>query len=203
MVLIDLTGGAGFGFGALWPSANATSVSTQLPDAVDGVGGGTYPGNIIWSGDHTFNGDLDGTTAGGTFDISATALTIGATNLAGLLDLTAAVSGIAFRTATLGDANADLTVAVDEYRFPVALTADRTYTLRHTGTVPADGQRIRVFRHVSGGIGDAIFKREDATELGRILDGAVGTIEFTYHVAGNGWYASAVGGNAEMVLSVL
>jgi hypothetical protein len=65
LVLIDLTGGLGFGFGALWPSANATSVSTQLPSAVDGGTpvGIVYPANISFSGIHTHTGTID--TSGG------------------------------------------------------------------------------------------------------------------------------------------
>jgi hypothetical protein len=197
MTLVDLTGGVGFGFGAVWPSANATSVSTQLPDAVDGVGGGSYAGNIVWSGNHTFNGQLAGTTTGGTLDISATALTIGATDLDGLLDMNAAGSGIAYRLGTIIDANANLSVAVDEYLVIVGPTVPRTFTLLDTSSpIPVDGQRIRVTRTLStGGANEHIFKRETgAVELGRIL--GQGTFEFTFHASQNGWYVSAAGDGA-------
>ena len=195
MTLIDLTGGAGFGFGALWPSANATSVSTQLPDAVDGVGGGTYAGDIVWSGDHTFNGDLDGTTTGGTLDLSATALTLNDPDLDGLLNMNAAGSGIAYRTATLGDADANLTVAVDEYNFTAVPLAARTYTLLDVSApVPVDGQRIRIVQQLGGGAANATFQRETGpATVAQLLAGAQGSIEFTFH-AGT-WKVSASSAN--------
>lgn len=41
-MLTDPTGGTGYAFGQKLPSAHATSIVTQLPKAIDGVGGGSY-----------------------------------------------------------------------------------------------------------------------------------------------------------------
>lgn len=87
-------------------------------------------------------------------------------------------------SAALGDADADLTVAFDIYLIPTNLAADRMWTLRHTGTVPSQGDRIRVIR--AGGTNDARFQREDTTILAAITATFFGWIDFMYHTAG-GW----------------
>jgi hypothetical protein len=196
----DPTGGVGYGFGAQLPSAHMTTIATQQPDLVDSATGGTWPGNHIWTGNHTFNGQLAGTSTGGTLDISATALTIGATDLDGLLDMNAATSGIAYRTATVLDADSNLSVAVDEYRIAATLGADRTYTLLDASApVPVDGQRIKVFRTFVLG-GAAIFRRETGGEIARIPANTDGMVEFTFHSAGNGWYLTDMGGGATLTV---
>jgi len=47
---------------------------------------------------------------------------------------------------TLPNADADITIAYDSYKIPQSLSTSRVYTVRHTGTVPQAGERIRIFR---------------------------------------------------------
>jgi hypothetical protein len=198
----DPTSGAGYGFGAQLPSAHMTTIATQQPGLVDSVTGGTWPGNHIWTGNHTFSGQLGGTPTGGVLDLSATTLTIAAADIAGVLNMSAAGSGIAYRTGTLVNADANLSKAIDEYRFTVAPSVARTYTLLDASSTPADGQRLRVIMTISSPTADAIFKRETgATEIGRIkgLNNG-GWLEFTYHSAGNGWYVSGCGQDGQVTL---
>lgn len=61
------------------------------------------------------------------------------------------LSGTGARTAyraafTLTNADADVTVEYDRYNVPLIISAARTYTVRHTGTVPRTGERIRFNR---------------------------------------------------------
>lgn len=43
-------------------------------------------------------------------------------------------------------ADGDITVATDRAKIPLVLTGNRLYTLRHTGTVPTEGERLYVYR---------------------------------------------------------
>ena len=53
----------------------------------------------------------------------------------------------AYRTAyALPNADADCTVDYDRYAVPLTITASRVYTVRHTGTVPRVGERIKFSR---------------------------------------------------------
>jgi hypothetical protein len=98
-----------------------------------------------------------------------------------------------FDDATLGDADTTVTVAKDEWHFTTSPTVARTYTVRHTGTVPVAGARITVVAPFAT-TADAIFKREDLTEIGRIVgSGNGGSITFTY--SGSAWYTSCVSGD--------
>lgn len=42
MALVDPTGGIGYSFGQKLPSTHMTTIAQQQPNAIDGVGGGTY-----------------------------------------------------------------------------------------------------------------------------------------------------------------
>jgi len=177
-----------------------TTIATQQPGLVDSVTGGSWPGDHIWTGDHTFNGDLAGTPTGGVLDLSATTLTIAAADIAGVLNMSAASSGIAYRTDVVPDSDANLSVAVDEYRIAATLGADRTYTLLDVSApVPVDGQRIKVFRTFAIG-GAAIFRRQSGGEIARIPANTAGMVLFTFHSAGNGWYLADMGAGATITV---
>lgn len=82
-------------------------------------------------------------------------------------------SGTSARTAhraafSLPNANADCTVAYGRYNVPLIVTASRVYTVRHTGTVPREGERIR-FNRTGIGTPSETFglavSREDGTVI--------------------------------------
>ena len=179
MTLVDPTGGTGYAFGAVLSSTHMTTLANQQPDAVDGVGGGSYAGNISWSGAHDISGSM-ALNCPVTFNSSGR---------------------VGWRLNTLVNADADMIADYDEYRFTVAPTVNRTYTLRHTGTVPTTGNRIRAIMTITSVTADAIFEREDTTELARIVgSGNGGSVEFTYHSGGNGWYCSDASGDGNVTI---
>jgi hypothetical protein len=53
MTLVDPTAGAGYAYGEKLPLGDVNTIVNQQPNAVDGVGGGTYSGNNSFTGTHT------------------------------------------------------------------------------------------------------------------------------------------------------
>lgn len=79
--------------------------------------------------------------------------------------------------------DADITVGQDNSRIPQTLTGNRVYTLRHTGTVPAAGERRKVFRAGTStpSTHSAKIQREDNTILFTFGgDARQGFAEFEY-----------------------
>lgn len=124
MTLVDPTGGVGYAFGEVLPSADMTVIATNQPKAVDGSGGGTYtpsaPVNINGSGlasDNILSSTVKGTV---TYDAGAhrkTRLSTSAIN-----------------------ANSNSTIRgsgayYDVYFQTMSLSADRTITLTESGNV--------------------------------------------------------------------
>lgn len=69
-MLTDPTGGAGYSFGAVLPSAHMTSITGQLPYAIDGNGGGSYsPTGAINISDAS-GGGLGNVDVMGAFEIT-------------------------------------------------------------------------------------------------------------------------------------
>lgn len=196
-------------------TAPAGSAASQMQYLLDNLPQLGVTANQAWVGPHEFDAavKLDGTvdvrsaavvTSAGSLTINTGApLTLQSgspATISRILTMSGADAGIQYRTGTLGNADANLDVGTDEYRFTAIPLTDRTFTLLDsTGNTPVNGQRIKVIATISGGVADAIFVRETGgTELGRIKAapaGNIGTIEFTYHSAGNGWYVSGVSGD--------
>ena len=151
------------------PADFLEQLRVDMSQAVDGDAGGTYAGAITWADTHTYTKHIK---------------------------FSGDDAGARFRTSSLGDANTDLDTSTDIYLFVATPTQDRTYTLNHTGSqVPQIGNVIRVVHNILNGTNAAIFKREDATELGRIEPNSnQGWIEFVY-TGGGGWIACGVGGD--------
>lgn len=163
------------------------NIDINLTKAVDGLNGGEYDGSIIWNGDHQFTGIAEFT---------------GDVTLGGSVSQTGSwVQDSTFRPGnrldgSLGDANANILANIDNWYFAAVPTVPRTYTVKHTGTVPETGQRVRISMTRSSATADAIFSREDATEIGRILgSGNGGFVEFMY--TGSKWIGSAAGGDGK------
>jgi hypothetical protein len=92
MTLTDPTGGAGYAFGEVLPSADMTTIATQQPDALDIVNGGTYTAGTVTLNTGTVN------VGSATLDINASgtlSTAVGAT-----VSLSSAVSMIGALTAT-------------------------------------------------------------------------------------------------------
>lgn len=173
----------------------ATEWGLNISRAVDGTAGGTWIGVNTWQGAQTFSAlaTFNGiTTLNGAVGLNNT---LSATKL---IVLSGVDAGICYRapSSTLIDADADLTIDYDTYYFTAVPSVARTYTLRHTlaGSVPTVGQRIRVVMPLVSAVADAIFKREDATEVGRIVGSSNKSwIEFEY-VAAATWKCVGGGG---------
>ena len=82
----------------------------------------------------------------------------------------------------LTDADADLTVAADRYDCPATQAANRTYTLRHTGTVPKEGERIKVTRifETAPPAHSVSIVREGGTVLMKFANSRAGDAEFEF-----------------------
>jgi hypothetical protein len=192
-------------------------VRTNLPKAVDGVGGGTYtPSDTITingaglRSDNIHTSTVTGSlTVEGALDCETTLNVDGATTVAALtasglvtttskLLLSGTGAGIRYRVNATEIADANATIDVDFDVYVVAVTpasVARTMTLRHsTSPVPAAGERIRVVNTRTHGIADIIFAREGGTELARIPATGAGTgfVEFVFD--GTKWWASGCGG---------
>ena len=97
------------------------------------------------------------------------------------------MSGDAARTAhravvQLTDADADLTVDADRYDCPATQAANRTYKLRHTGTAPKEGERIKVTRifETAPPAHSVSVIREDGTVLMKFANSRAGDAEFEF-----------------------
>lgn len=88
----------------------------------------------------------------------------------------------------LPNANADVTIEADTYAVPLAITANRTYTLRHTAPyIPSNGERIKVYRTGTStpAAFSAKFEREDGTIVFSFYNSTQGFAEFEYK--GGAW----------------
>ena len=96
-------------------------------------------------------------------------------------------------TVTLSaSANEDVTVEADDYRVPQTLTGSRTYTVRHTGTVPREGEEIWLYRTgtTTPSAHTALFVREDSTVIAAFFNSRQGWFRLKFD--GTGW--QCVGG---------
>ena len=77
----------------------------------------------------------------------------------------------------LADASEDVTVEDDVVQVRQTMTGTHAYTLRHTGTVPTEGEWIRAYRSGTStpSAHSANFVREDST------------VVFTFHASKQGW----------------
>ena len=82
----------------------------------------------------------------------------------------------------LTDADADLTVDADRYDCPATQAANRTYKLRHTGTAPKEGERIKVTRifETAPPAHSVSVIREDGTVLMKFANSRAGDAEFEF-----------------------
>ncbi len=171
----------GWGFKADLTSAQANQLDIDHAKAVNGDDGSSHspaapvqidgPGGIR-TDQLLCNGTADVT---GTLEVTGDLILTGATmqvDSASSLDVESRINfagnlaGIRYRQNTsLGDADADITVAADTYWISAALTAVRTYTVRHTGIVPLTGQRIRIRRSQSSPSENIILAHEDASVI--------------------------------------
>lgn len=88
----------------------------------------------------------------------------------------------------LPNANADVTIEADTYAVPLTITANRTYTLRHTAPyAPGAGERIRVYRTGTStpSAFTAKFEREDGTIVFSFYNSTQGFAEFEFK--GGAW----------------
>lgn len=162
-------------------------IDINLTKAVDGIGGGSYAGNLTWTGIHTFSNDV---IFNGDVELG------GSVSQKGVWVQTSTFRPGNRLDGSLGDADANVLASIDNWYFAAAPTVARTYTVKHTGTIPETGQRVRISMTRSSAAADAIFKREDATEIGRILGaGNGGFVEFQY--TGSKWIGSAAGGDGK------
>ena len=131
---------------------------------------------------HTAGSQLTGTT-----EDARTTTRSGATTRTARTTLSGATARTAHRAVeVLADADADMTVAFDRYELPTTQAANRVFTLRHTGTVPVIGERIRVTRIFTGAPSAYTAKmvREDATILFSFYNSMAGDAEFEYTAGG-------------------
>lgn len=115
--------------------------------------------------------------------ISGTTTDSRTTTRTGLTTLSGSSARTAHRAVSvLADANADMTVAFDRYELPTTQAGNRIFTLRHTGTVPTEGQRIKVTRIFTGAPSAFTAKmvREDATILFSFYNSMAGDAEFEF-----------------------
>lgn len=140
-------------------------VKPVIAYGIDGRGGTYTPTEQL-----IINGTY-GLTVNGTAGL--TVGSDGSTGLAscrvtGPITLAGNTGRIAYRfpVTVLGDADADITCAGDIWRTSTtALTAARTYTLRHTGAVtPVTGNVVRVLRRSLGAFALTV-QREDLTPI--------------------------------------
>ena len=159
---------------SLVPSDFLEQLRVDINRAVDGNAGGTYGAAFTWQGLHTHTGQIK---------------------------LSGSGAGILNRMGTIADSDATVDVSTDIYIASAGVTADRTLTLRHsTAPVPTIGQAIRFANHIltAAGTKDWIFKREDATELGRLQfqaaeNDGLGFISFIF--TASGWEGFEMGGS--------
>lgn len=175
-------------------------VRTQIPKAIDGVGGGSYsPAVAVTIGGAGLSAIV---ASGSTFDLQA-----GATYTRRTAESLVGVGATtAWRTSTTADATpATYDVTYDEYRVPENITAGGgllEYTLRHsTAPTATAGNRIRFSRNGAAFAGSARFRREDATLLATMTSSGTGMsfVEFCYCAtvgdATARWRAVAWGGD--------
>jgi hypothetical protein len=156
-------------------------VRTQIPKAIDGVGGGTYtPAAAV-----VINGaGLSATVASG----NTLTLSSGSTYTRSTAEtLSGAGATTAWRTSLVTDSTpATYDVTYDEFRVPENITAGGGLieaTLRHsTSPTATAGNRIRFSRNGAAFAGSIRFRREDTTLLATMTSSAAGTsfVEFLY-----------------------
>lgn len=187
-------------------TAPAGSAASQMQYLLDNLPQLSVTASQVWAGPHEFDGAviLDGTVAirsaaavtspGSLIINSGAPLTLQAGSVATIsriLTLSGANAGVQYRTGTLVDADANLDVGTDSYRFTTAPSTTRTFTLLDaSGNTPVDGQRIHVTQPLAGPPGGAaVFVRETGgTTLATFPSAGACSVLFEYHTAGNGWY---------------
>lgn len=164
---------AGWALNEILTSAQMNALDIDHAASVNGDGGGGYVGALNWTGNHSFQANVE--------------------NRGEMTKTTGARPGN--RLGTVANSDADMVASVDEYRWTTAPVIPRTYTIRHTGTVPIVGQRIRATMTLVSAAADAIFVREGGSpEIARISGGGNGGfVEFTW--TGSAWVTSAAGGD--------
>lgn len=193
MTATDPTSGVGYSFGEVLPSAHMTTIATQLPDLIDGDGGGSYAPsaviNIAGAGLNNVTLASGATLSGGAATISSDVtqsgdVTLsGDTTMTGAMTLSGTASGIRFRvdrTTLVGTADSTLTVENDIYIAASTPTAARTVTLKSTSPAPAEGSVIWVSSTQTGGVSYFAFEREDNTEICRLGNNNRGTVGFVF-----------------------
>lgn len=161
------------------PASYLNQIRIDMGRALDGNAGGLYtPSSILeidGSGIRSDTATFDGTTtisgtatitAATTFSSNVTFTNASSTQQAGPLILATTLGRLRMRidVATLGDGSDDLTIENDVWLVTGALTANRTYTIRHTGNVAAEGDRVRLARK-NGSANTILIQREDTTAL--------------------------------------
>lgn len=96
-----------------------------------------------------------------------------------------------------GSSDGDITVAADDYRVPQTMTGSRTYTIRHTGTVPLEGEEVWVYRTgtTAPSAHTAAIAREDGTVIAAFFNSKQGWFRLRFdgsdwQCLGGGQYAS-------------
>lgn len=170
------------------PASFLNDMRVNFPKAVDGDGGGTYSGNLIWDGDHTFHGNTIIDAIVNDVEVSGRLVMTGdAGRLHRRIDV-----------GTLGDANGNASVAKDIWKSTAALTGARTYTLLHTSPAaapPVEGDVLRIVRFGTANGHVIAVKREDATTLASFA--AVNVFMFLdFMFTGGVWVTAGAGGDS-------
>jgi hypothetical protein len=155
-----------------------------LKTLVDGKA--TLAANNSWSGNQTFDGDVSctGGFAATTVDCSGISCT-GGTSFPN-----DPVAGVERRILLGSDAPMNITAAYDQVRIPV-LSANRVYTLKHTGVnAPREGAKIEIVRNGNGDAFTLTVKREDATTIGIFIASTAAHATYTFH--GGKWLVDVV-----------
>lgn len=193
-------------------------VRTQIPKALDGVGGsnGTVstPSTAIllggagleMRGPFVLGTGSSGTVqsgitwalaSGSTFTNAATQTRTGPEVLSGVGATTA------WRTVDGADADGTYDVTYDEIRVPEVLSALRLYTLRHsTSPVPPVGARIRFSRNGPSMAESVRIRREDTTLLATLPASGFSSVVVCYMTAPTDatarWRVVDAGGNTQV-----
>ena len=143
--------------------AQLNQLDTNVSNAVDGAGGGNYTGDLSWDGEHEFDGEIF---------VNNDCHHNGDVTLEGAVLSRTASGRIRRRVGSVGNADADITMASDRWLVTGTLTADRTYTVRHTGAeAAAEGDEIFVRRLTDSGAFNGYLEREDTSVICRFGTG--------------------------------
>lgn len=174
-------------------AAQIGSIATQLPNALDAIGGGTYApaADIVLSaggGDLNLNCDVNhGGSSATTFGASTTLGLAGVVTFNKAITPSGAAARIGKRERQLSDgASITMDVSEDVYHFATPTAQRDPEVLNVTGTVPAAFETIWASRPATGNF-SIIFHREGEAAAIVTLPGLTScSAEFVYHKDSSG-----------------